>query len=126
MGSTTAETLLHYRMRRKGFQEEMTWRLPGRWNPFAILSKESRPDLSFVGHEFLRRFQSPTIFLKVSCDGDFLLPIIVGMVISTRLVALLLGDPRLINFELVFDEGEFAIQKLIDNFRGGDDNGVNS
>ncbi|OAY60942.1 bifunctional nuclease isoform X1 [Manihot esculenta] len=91
-----SETLLHYRMRRKGFQEEMTWRLPGRWNPFAILSKESRPDLSFVGHEFLRRFQSPTIFLKVSCDGDFLLPIIVG---------------------------EFAIQKLIDNFRGGDDNG---
>ncbi|KDP43707.1 hypothetical protein JCGZ_22334 [Jatropha curcas] len=87
-----SETLLHYRMRRQGFQEDMRWQFPGKWNPF----KESRPDLSFRGHEFLRRFQSPTMFLKVSCDGDFLLPIIVG---------------------------EFAIEKLIDTFKGGDDNG---
>ncbi|OAY57618.1 bifunctional nuclease isoform X2 [Manihot esculenta] len=91
-----SETLLHYRMLRQGFQEDMRWRLPGRWNPFDVLSQESRPDMSFIGYEFLRRFQSPTIFLKVSCDGDFLLPIIVG---------------------------EFAIEKLIDNFREGDHNG---
>ncbi|KAJ9146910.1 hypothetical protein P3X46_029124 [Hevea brasiliensis] len=91
-----SETLLHYRMWRQGFREDMRWRLPGRSNPFAVLSKETRPDMSFIGHEFLRRFQSPTIFLKVSCDGDFLLPIIVG---------------------------EFAIEKLIDNFQEAGGNG---
>ncbi|XP_021649886.2 bifunctional nuclease 2 isoform X3 [Hevea brasiliensis] len=91
-----SETRIHYLMRRQGFQEEMRWRLPGRWNPFAVLSKESRPEMSFIGHEFLGRFQNPTIFLKVSCDGDFLLPIIVG---------------------------EFAIEKLVDNILEGDDNG---
>ncbi|XP_048230882.1 bifunctional nuclease 2 isoform X3 [Ricinus communis] len=90
-----SETALHYRMRRQGFQEETTWRLPGRWSPFSAMIRESRRDTSFVGYEFLRRFQSPTIFLKVSCDGDFLLPIIVG---------------------------EFAIEKLIDALRGGDGN----
>lgn len=87
IGSTSAETLLHYRMQRQGFQEDMRWRLPGRWNPFDVLSQESRPDMSFIGYEFLRRFQSPTIFLKVSCDGDFLLPIIVGASIGICIIA---------------------------------------
>ncbi|KAF2306312.1 hypothetical protein GH714_016394 [Hevea brasiliensis] len=118
-----SETLLHYRMWRQGFREDMSWRLPGRSNPFAVLSKETRPDMSFIGHEFLRRFQSPTIFLKVSCDGDFLLPIIVGMVISTCIIALLLANLILINFYLVFNVGEFAIEKLIDNFQEGGGNG---
>ncbi|XP_039069604.1 bifunctional nuclease 2-like [Hibiscus syriacus] len=49
-----------------------------------------------LDNPFLSRFASPTIFLKFSCDEDFLLPIIVG---------------------------EFAVEKLIASFRG-DENGA--
>ncbi|KAF5735905.1 putative Wound-responsive family protein [Tripterygium wilfordii] len=57
--------------------------MDGRWP-----HRPKEPRVSAIEEDFLRRFQSPTIFLKISCDGDFLLPISVG---------------------------EFAIQKLIDN-----------
>ncbi|XP_065856660.1 bifunctional nuclease 1 isoform X2 [Euphorbia lathyris] len=90
-----SETAFHDRMRRRGLGEETRWRLPGRWDPSRAISRPSS-DSSFVGHEFLRRFQSPTIFLKVSCDGEFLLPIIVG---------------------------EFAIEKLLDAFRSKNEEG---
>ncbi|XP_050228491.1 uncharacterized protein LOC126677758 isoform X2 [Mercurialis annua] len=87
-----SETVLHYRMRREGYQEETRWRLPGRWNPFLGRTRPSRRDTGFVGQKFLTRFQSPTIFLKVSCDGDFLLPIIVGEFAVEKLVNALRGD----------------------------------
>ncbi|KAJ4714112.1 bifunctional nuclease 2-like [Melia azedarach] len=72
------ETMLHYRMRRQGFRENMKWQTSTQLVPYSVRTKESRDDVNSVGQDFLRRFQSPTIFLKISCDGDFLLPIIVG------------------------------------------------
>ncbi|GKV45133.1 hypothetical protein SLEP1_g52248 [Rubroshorea leprosula] len=35
---------------------------------------------------------SPTIFLKISCDGDFLLPILVGDYAIERIIEALWGD----------------------------------
>ncbi|XP_010266917.1 PREDICTED: bifunctional nuclease isoform X2 [Nelumbo nucifera] len=85
-----SETTRHYQLRRQGFVEETKWQSSGQLLPFPIKGNQSKADLHLVGHGFLRRFQNPTIFLKVSCDGDFLLPIIVG---------------------------EFAVEKLIDAFK---------
>ncbi|KAK4583811.1 hypothetical protein RGQ29_021796 [Quercus rubra] len=82
-----SETVLHYRMRRQGYREERKWPSPGQPTPFSVQLKKPRVNVDLIGESFLRRFQNPTIFLKISCDGDFLLPIIVG---------------------------EFAVEKLID------------
>lgn len=82
-----SETMLHYRMRRQGYREERKWPSPHQSTPFSVQLKKPRVNVDLIGESFLRRFQNPTIFLKISCDGDFLLPIIVG---------------------------EFAIEKLID------------
>ncbi|XP_030923914.1 uncharacterized protein LOC115950805 isoform X2 [Quercus lobata] len=82
-----SETALHYRMRRLGYREERKWPSPGQSTPFSVQLKKPRVNFDLIGESFLRRFQNPTIFLKISCDGDFLLPIIVG---------------------------EFAVEKLID------------
>ncbi|KAJ8764327.1 hypothetical protein K2173_006067 [Erythroxylum novogranatense] len=90
-----SETVAHYRMRKQGFGEDLRWQTSGRMFPHTVQAKESRPELGIIRYDFLRRFQSPTMFLKVSCDGDFLLPILVG---------------------------EFSLEKLIDAERG-DDNG---
>uniref|UniRef100_A0A2P2J9R7 Uncharacterized protein MANES_02G110900 n=1 Tax=Rhizophora mucronata TaxID=61149 RepID=A0A2P2J9R7_RHIMU len=81
-----SETLTHHRIWRQGFSEEMRFRAKG---------SRQLPDMSLIRHdEFLRRFDSPTIFLKISCDGDFLLPVIVG---------------------------EFAIETLVDSLKGVND-----
>ncbi|KAF3440362.1 hypothetical protein FNV43_RR18646 [Rhamnella rubrinervis] len=79
-----SETISHYSLRRRGFQEDLKWKSSGKSFPYS----------NAVGQGFLQRFQSPTIFLKISCDGDFLLPIVVG---------------------------EFAIEKLVDTQRGAED-----
>ncbi|KAM4128996.1 hypothetical protein ACJW30_02G211400 [Castanea mollissima] len=91
-----SETVLHHRMRRQGYQEERKWPSPGQSTPFSVQLKKPRVNVDVIGESFLRRFQNPTIFLKISCDGDFLLPIIVG---------------------------EFAVEKLIDP-QWEDKNGV--
>ncbi|XP_038723518.1 bifunctional nuclease 2-like isoform X2 [Tripterygium wilfordii] len=80
------ESISHYRMQKHGLGEQFK-RPPYRKLSFSIVQAKE-PRVSAIEEDFLRRFQSPTIFLKISCDGDFLLPISVG---------------------------EFAIQKLIDN-----------
>ncbi|RVX16449.1 Bifunctional nuclease 2 [Vitis vinifera] len=85
-----SETISHHQMRKQGFLEGNKWQSWGQLHPFSAQTKDLRPDVSSIGQGFLRRFQSPTIFLKVSCDGDFLLPIIVG---------------------------EFSVEKLIDTLR---------
>ncbi|TYI88754.1 hypothetical protein E1A91_D03G005200v1 [Gossypium mustelinum] len=85
-----SETVSHYRMLRQGITEEIKWQSSRReQHPM------SRAKIASIGQSFLSRFPTPTIFLKISCDGDFLLPIIVG---------------------------EFAVEKLIASF-WGDDNG---
>ncbi|XP_010557505.1 PREDICTED: bifunctional nuclease 2 isoform X2 [Tarenaya hassleriana] len=69
---------MHYKMRRQGFREDSIWQFSRRSPPFAIRASESRVGVSTIALGFLRRFKYPTIFLKISCDGDYLLPIIVG------------------------------------------------
>ncbi|KAJ4841621.1 hypothetical protein Tsubulata_004915 [Turnera subulata] len=85
-----SETLAHYRMRKPEFQEEMRWHIPGgggRLLPFSRRRKDSMPDLSLMGHEFLRRFQGPTIFLKVKMVR------ITERVVSTYFARLCFGKP---------------------------------
>eukprot|EP00268_Persea_americana_P047051 TRINITY_DN4873_c2_g1_i2.p1 TRINITY_DN4873_c2_g1~~TRINITY_DN4873_c2_g1_i2.p1 ORF type:complete len:356 (-),score=38.21 TRINITY_DN4873_c2_g1_i2:623-1615(-) len=86
-----SETVKHYQLRRQGFVEGTKRRSSGQFLPFPLQAKEPKSSINSIGHGFLRRFRSPTIFLKIACDGDVLLPIIVG---------------------------EFAIEMLIDAFRG--------
>ncbi|KAF5186883.1 Bifunctional nuclease [Thalictrum thalictroides] len=88
-----SETVRHHRLRSRGFIEETRWN-NGLLHPFSTKSKDLKYDFSSIGHDFLRRFQSATIFLKIACDGDLLLPIIIG---------------------------EFAIEKLIDALTEVDD-----
>ncbi|KAK8965680.1 hypothetical protein KSP40_PGU017797 [Platanthera guangdongensis] len=45
-----------------------------------------------IGHGFLQRFQSPTVFLKIACAGDLLLPIIVGEFAIIRLIDAITGE----------------------------------
>lgn len=76
------ETSMHYKMRRHGFREDSIWQASSsRQNlpPFAVRASESRVGVLPIGLGFLRQFKHPTIFLKISCDGDYLLPLIVGM-----------------------------------------------
>ncbi|XP_009344815.1 bifunctional nuclease 2 isoform X2 [Pyrus x bretschneideri] len=90
-----SETISHYRMQRRGFQEETKWQSSGKMRPFPVRASRQHNFFDTLGRNFVHRFQSPTIFLKISCDGDFLLPIVVG---------------------------EFAIENLIDG-QWGDENG---
>jgi hypothetical protein len=46
---------------------------------FSFPEKSLRKDDNLIRQGFLQRFQNPTIFLKISCDGDYVLPIVVGM-----------------------------------------------
>ncbi|KAL8111186.1 bifunctional nuclease 1 isoform X1 [Apium graveolens] len=83
-----SETVSHHHMRIHGFQEEIKWNSSNKIPQFSIQGRKPRAESNFIGPGFLQRFQSPTIFLKISCDEDFLLPIVVG---------------------------EFAVQKLIES-----------
>ncbi|XP_010444845.1 PREDICTED: uncharacterized protein LOC104727436 isoform X2 [Camelina sativa] len=70
-----AETSMHYKMRRHGFRHDSMWQasrhpLP----PFAVRASDSESTTPLgvlpIGLGFLRQFKHPTIFLKISCDGD--------------------------------------------------------
>lgn len=74
LNSIGAETISHYRMRRRGYQVDVNSQLSRQLHPFAIKARGPSID-----EGFLHRFQRPTIFLKIVCDGDFLLPIVVGI-----------------------------------------------
>lgn len=75
----TAETMRHYKMLMRGFQEETRWNSSSPLVPFSSHPKDRIADASSLGTGFLRRFKNPTIFLKISCDAEYVLPIIVGM-----------------------------------------------
>lgn len=118
----------------------MKWQSSGQLVPFSVRTKEPRGDVTSIGPEFLRRFQSPTIFLKISCDGDFLLPIIVGTSINLFflgyrayllplcfcLLLLILGNMHMCECDSSFIAGEFAVDKLLYALLedGGDEVGV--
>lgn len=83
----SAETISHHRMRIRGFKEETKWLSSLHLGAFSIQPMDPRSHLHSIGSGFLRRFENPTIFLKISCDGDFVLPIIVGIFSYSLLVA---------------------------------------
>ncbi|KAG6645479.1 hypothetical protein CIPAW_08G125400 [Carya illinoinensis] len=76
--------MLHYQMRRHGFQVDMKWKSPGQLT--SMPGKKPQIGIDLIGEGLLHRFKSPTIFLKISCDGDFLLPIIVGEFAVEKLI----------------------------------------
>ncbi|XP_004512188.1 bifunctional nuclease 2 isoform X3 [Cicer arietinum] len=64
-------------MWRHRFQPELQWKSP----------TSSRTDNNHLFRQgFLQRFQNPTIFLKISCDGDYVLPIVVGKIAIEKLI----------------------------------------
>ncbi|KAF7829012.1 bifunctional nuclease 2 isoform X1 [Senna tora] len=70
-----SETVSHYHMWRHGFREELQWKSSIPSVPLSFQAKNPRTELR---QGFLQRFKNPTIFLKISCDGDYVLPIVVG------------------------------------------------
>ncbi|XP_038905904.1 bifunctional nuclease 2 [Benincasa hispida] len=76
-----SETIYHYRMWKKRFQEDATFNQ----------RESSRVNSHSLGLGFFRRFRSPTVFLKISCNGDFLLPIVVGEYAIEKLIDCQLG-----------------------------------
>ncbi|XP_057492422.1 bifunctional nuclease 2-like [Actinidia eriantha] len=89
--------MLYYRLQ-QGFQEEIRWQATAPLLTFSAQAKEYIADVSSIGQAFLRHFQGPTIFMKISCDGEFLLPIIN------------------VQIKILFaSAGEFTVEKLIDS-----------
>uniref|UniRef100_A0A7N0V1E1 BFN domain-containing protein n=1 Tax=Kalanchoe fedtschenkoi TaxID=63787 RepID=A0A7N0V1E1_KALFE len=69
----------HYRQLKYGFTQNGSGQpAPHKRTPFSLPLKEPQRSIGAIGQGILRRFQNPTVFLKISCDGDFLLPIAVG------------------------------------------------
>ena len=119
---TDAETLRHHRLRKQGFHEEAK-QSSGAFAPFYAQVKDFRAGVNAIGLGILRRFQNPTIFLKISCEGDFLLPVVVGT-LSDHMQLLLLFNLIVIwkhitmtfaYCKLCHDAGEFAVENLIDS-----------
>lgn len=81
-----SETMRHYKMRTRGFQEETRWNSSAHLVPFSLHSKDRIADASSLGTGFLSRFKNPTIFLKISCDAEYVLPIIVGEYAVEKLI----------------------------------------
>jgi hypothetical protein len=80
LSQLSAETFSHYRMWRQGFLKERKWQSwPGQLAPFSGQGKKPQVGVDLIGEDLFHHFQSPTIFLKISCDGVLLLPIIVGI-----------------------------------------------
>ncbi|CAI8602553.1 unnamed protein product [Vicia faba] len=77
-----SETITHYGMWRHRFQDELQWKSPISSFP----QHTSRTDSSLLRQDVLQTFQNPTIFLKISCDGDYVLPIVVGRVAIEKLI----------------------------------------
>ncbi|XP_010550488.1 PREDICTED: bifunctional nuclease 1-like [Tarenaya hassleriana] len=106
-----SETTMHYKMRSQGFRENSIWQSSRHSPPFAVRASESRVGVSTVALGFLRQFKYPTIFLKISCDGDYLLPIIVGDAAVEKLLHASCGNEN----EECPDQFEFvaaAVDKL--------------
>ncbi|KAK4346971.1 hypothetical protein RND71_033310 [Anisodus tanguticus] len=80
-----SETMRHYKMRMRGFQEPR-WHSSAHLPPFSSHPKDRIADASSLGTGFLRRFNNPTIFLKISCDAEYVLPIIVGEYAVEKLI----------------------------------------
>ncbi|KMZ76330.1 hypothetical protein ZOSMA_103G00360 [Zostera marina] len=80
------ETIRHYNLRKRGFVDESKWHSSGWKHPLSVSTKGSKSDITPLSHGFLRRFHSPTIFLKVACKDNLILPIVVGEFAIERLM----------------------------------------
>ncbi|GMH14924.1 hypothetical protein Nepgr_016765 [Nepenthes gracilis] len=87
-----SETIKHYHLRRQGFQKEVHWPFSGQFLPLSAQTGDPRAGISSLGMGFFRRFKSPTIFLKISCEGEFLMPIVVGEFAVEKLIESLQQD----------------------------------
>ncbi|XP_020113290.1 uncharacterized protein LOC109727559 isoform X4 [Ananas comosus] len=74
------------RLWKQGFKEEAEWKHSNRNHFFSPQARDPMSKVKSLSHGFLRRFHSPTIFLKVVCDGDLLLPINVGEFAVKKLI----------------------------------------
>ncbi|KAM7520038.1 hypothetical protein LguiB_019000 [Lonicera macranthoides] len=81
-----SETVRHHRMLIKGFQEKVKWKPSGQKIRFPVLGEHPTADMDSLGPDLLRTFRNPTIFLKICCDGDFVLPIVVGEFVVEKLI----------------------------------------
>ncbi|GAB4848415.1 hypothetical protein Ancab_003112 [Ancistrocladus abbreviatus] len=86
------ETISHHHLRKQGFRDELNQKLYAQFFPFSGPTEKSRSSTNLLG--FLPRFRSPTIFLKISCEGDFVLPIVVGEFAVEKLIESLQEDDR--------------------------------
>ncbi|XP_047317187.1 bifunctional nuclease 2 [Impatiens glandulifera] len=80
-----SETARHHEMRSRVSQRKTNMHSSSYSSNSSGQRNESRADTS-LGLDFLHRFQGPSIFLKISCDGDFLLPISVGDLAVEKLI----------------------------------------
>ncbi|XP_074304986.1 bifunctional nuclease 2 [Silene latifolia] len=80
-----SETVKHHHLRKQGFPEELK-QYPGQFLPYSTKVRGFENTVTSVGLSILRRFRHSTMFLKVSCEGNFLLPIVVGEVAVERLL----------------------------------------
>ncbi|XP_061346091.1 bifunctional nuclease 2 isoform X2 [Gastrolobium bilobum] len=74
---------------RHRFQSELQWKSSTPSIPLSIQEKNSRTDNysnNLIRQGLLQGFQNPTIFLKISCDGDYILPIVVGKIAIEKLI----------------------------------------
>lgn len=85
------ETIKHYNLWKEGFAEKTTGHSAAKKYPFSS-HRIVQFNVHSIGHGFLQRFQSPTVFLKIACDGDLLLPIIVGEFAIIRLIDAITGE----------------------------------
>lgn len=114
----SAETISHHRMRMHGFKEEIKWQSSLHLGPFSIQANEPTPQVHPVGSDFLPRFGSPTIFLKISCDGYFVLPIIVGIISHSLVIAFsgwIFMQQCVTDFSYHSASGESAVEKLMES-----------
>lgn len=101
---------MHYKMRRHGFRQDSLWQTSRHLPPFAVRASESRVGVLPIGLGFLRQFKHPTIFLKISCDGDYLLPVIVGMHVYSFFYTLLLILSCVANFHHLYLQGMLLLR----------------
>lgn len=71
-----SETVRHYSLWKQGFVEHTKLHSFNHNHHISQWIKEEKSYTNHLGLGILRRFQSPTIFLKIACDGDLLLPIV--------------------------------------------------
>ncbi|CAJ2646683.1 bifunctional nuclease 2 isoform X2 [Trifolium pratense] len=69
-------------MWRHRFRPELQWKS----TMFSFPERSLRKDDNLIRQGLLQRFQNPTIFLKISCDGDYVLPIVVGKIAVEKLI----------------------------------------